>query len=538
MTKYQLDLLNIEFTHPGLMEMLRQGLFSCRRTENQFSRLPIDLTLEQTVNCDASSRQTGFTASTNSYSGRLQWSVTKGTRAALIGVLFDMVGMLRTNDAQAELSASRIRQDNTDLQKLMKSIQTSAYPFKLDTLDLINVSMGKSATSEITESLLNIANEGRKRHISFIQECAEDADRFEKPIKRNQLKTFSNQGAKNPRAQNPIVRQLRCTRDMFGRIAIVASQRKVDLEYLLSHPLTPVPLTMCKTDGTIMHTEKSALFSVLEQKVSQHGSPPALDVHVIDGNYQLRLLPPTYGGLSQSIIHAVVAYPFTRVDIVFDTYEQPWIKDCERERRGAEDVRYTITGPDQIHPKDLNKALKSTSFKSQLPRFLLKDWGDQRHAHALRDKEVYIGVDDVCARFAVEGGQIHKSIVGELCSNHPEGDTRICQHLMHINESRLSDNDNVVIRASDTDILVILLHHVHETTLGVWMEVGTSGRGDRRYVNVSQIAEDVDPCYAPCSLRSIQSRGAITLQPSHERGKSARSLFWRNINGTRKSSQN
>lgn len=56
MSRYQLDLMNLPATHPGLKEMLADGLFSIRRTDNQFSRLPVDLTLEQTVNADAASR--------------------------------------------------------------------------------------------------------------------------------------------------------------------------------------------------------------------------------------------------------------------------------------------------------------------------------------------------------------------------------------------------------------------------------------------------------------------------------------------------
>jgi len=67
MAKYRLDLMNIEITHPGLTNILNAGAFSVRRTNNEFARLPVDLTLEQTVNADAASRMTGFTSATNNY---------------------------------------------------------------------------------------------------------------------------------------------------------------------------------------------------------------------------------------------------------------------------------------------------------------------------------------------------------------------------------------------------------------------------------------------------------------------------------------
>lgn len=94
-----------------------------------------------------------------------------------------------------------------------------------------------------------------------MKECAENPDRFKKAIQRNKLKTFADQGAKNKRSRDPVVRELRCNRDMLGRIAVIATKRTVDLEFLLTYPLTSVPLALCRTDGTMVHTDKSALLT-------------------------------------------------------------------------------------------------------------------------------------------------------------------------------------------------------------------------------------------------------------------------------------
>ena len=157
----------------------------------------------------------------------------------------------------------------------------------------------------------------------------EDAERFEKPITQNALRTFGDQGARNNRASNPLVKELRCTRDLFGRIAIIAAKRKVDLEYLLQYPLTPVPLTMCQTDGTmvsIAHGKKADLFRVLKDRVTVHGSPVNIKSSIVDGNFLLHCLPPnippTYGGLSKAFLRLALNQPSKRVDIVFDTYEE------------------------------------------------------------------------------------------------------------------------------------------------------------------------------------------------------------------------
>ena len=64
MTKYQLNLLNIDDTHPGLRTLLEKGAFTVRRGDNHFSRCPVDLVLESPVNADAASRLTGLSAAT------------------------------------------------------------------------------------------------------------------------------------------------------------------------------------------------------------------------------------------------------------------------------------------------------------------------------------------------------------------------------------------------------------------------------------------------------------------------------------------
>ena len=76
LSKFQLDMNNIDKTNPGLRLILLDGVFTVRRTDHNFSRLPVDLTLEQTVNADDASRTSGITSMTNSYSTRLRWMIT------------------------------------------------------------------------------------------------------------------------------------------------------------------------------------------------------------------------------------------------------------------------------------------------------------------------------------------------------------------------------------------------------------------------------------------------------------------------------
>ena len=128
LTKYQLDLLNMDDTHPGLRDTLSKGVFTVRRTDHDFSRCAVDLTLEQTINADAASRLTGITAFTNDYYARLRWMITKSTRASFISLIQEMAGLISKEDVTSELRERRIRRDNEDLQKIMKQIQDTNNP--------------------------------------------------------------------------------------------------------------------------------------------------------------------------------------------------------------------------------------------------------------------------------------------------------------------------------------------------------------------------------------------------------------------------
>ena len=130
--------------------------------------------------------------------------------------------------------------------------------------------------------------------------------------------------------------------------------------------------------------------------MTEHGEPSLVKAHMIDGNFLLHCLPPKippmFDGLSKAILQTALTYKPSRIDIVFDTYESPSIKDCERERCGTNHQQFVIVGPEQVRPSKLEKALKSMSFKQALPRFLLEDWCKDEYVTIIGDREVFLGV--------------------------------------------------------------------------------------------------------------------------------------------------
>ena len=81
-----------EHSHPGIRPIFEGGALSIRCTSKSFSRSAVDLTLEQTVNRDAASRQTGIAAFTQCVKARKRWTKTRTVRGAVVGCLLEMAG--------------------------------------------------------------------------------------------------------------------------------------------------------------------------------------------------------------------------------------------------------------------------------------------------------------------------------------------------------------------------------------------------------------------------------------------------------------
>ena len=139
-------------------------------------------------------------------------------------------------------------------------------------------------------------------HKNFVRECLDNPTRFEEPTKRSKLLTFKQEGISNRRSTNRKITELKCSRDLMGRLLVLATRRHLDLSRVFSFPLTPVPLSLCYCDGAMAKTEKTALFRHLESKFgSSFTSLASVDACVVDGSFLLRVFPPnlpaTYGRL-------------------------------------------------------------------------------------------------------------------------------------------------------------------------------------------------------------------------------------------------
>ena len=221
LTEYLSKLLKLKDTHPDVEREFSAGGFGIRRSGKNFSRLPIDLTLEQTVNAAAASQKTGINSFTNSISSRQRWARSHYISMKVLSSLMDDLGLSPTEDVSCELKQSRFTRNASDLKRIIAMFNQCMEPFspQQDQGCLFNIGSGKAASNKTKEFLFNVARIGKEIQDQFIKECSENFNRFENEvIRRTKMDTLATEGAKRIVKSNGKLKEVKMERDLFGKI--------------------------------------------------------------------------------------------------------------------------------------------------------------------------------------------------------------------------------------------------------------------------------------------------------------------------------
>ncbi|XP_071577048.1 uncharacterized protein [Temnothorax nylanderi] len=280
---YHNNLLKVETTHPGLENELKRGSIGIKRTTKPFSRIPVDLTLEQTINADAARRTSGVINLTNSFSARQKWAVTHSLRAALSTHLLEVCDLKNDQDITNDLKNSIIKKRTNDIHKFIDNVKECTNPFSnmLHNDHLYNIASGQSIAEDVYNFLSRVEVVGEEQRQRFIADCNTDENNFKNRIRFNKILNFESASKKKVKISGKI-QEIKIQRDIFGRLLYVSQQNKIDIDKTLCYPLTPIPFSLCHLDGNICKTPKSVLLKELEI----HQSCPDLPdpyINVIDG---------------------------------------------------------------------------------------------------------------------------------------------------------------------------------------------------------------------------------------------------------------
>ncbi|GFU08202.1 uncharacterized protein TNCV_3766461 [Trichonephila clavipes] len=122
--------------------------------------------------------------------------------------------------------------NNSDFNEIFEN-NINPFDESLDKDSLYNIIIAKPVPENLANFLLNIEKNGEVLRKQFITECAEDQNRFDKPIKKKQVINFAGAPKKKKITLGNKVIELRMQRDLFGRLLGISMTNKVDTEKII-----------------------------------------------------------------------------------------------------------------------------------------------------------------------------------------------------------------------------------------------------------------------------------------------------------------
>ena len=451
------------------------------------------MALEQTINADAKSRLKGIMAYADVSSAVNRWMVTGCMRTQIVNSLPESADLKNYNADNKELNKPRMERDKADLEQLKNIITSTINPFDktLNPDVFFNLKTGKQSSPNAEKYLLNIFTDGAKRRDNFVSECCKRPARFEEAIHKTNIVNFAaeNFQKQNKSSKAAAILQAKGTRDMFGRLLFLSVKREIDMNKVFQFPLLPEPPCFAHPDGSLRDSPKSKVYHMLRNSI-QSVSPPTINTAVADGIFLLKshiTHSPTYKVVARKILSTVLNLTTYIADLCFDIYESPSIKDVKRRERGEEGtwILFSI-GPQQKIGSDIAELMSLSSFKKELLRFLFKEYEDQIYAPLIAEKILYCAIDNECKKFYCADGMLRYELVPDLYGLHLEADTRVMFHVKHAD---FHDPGNIIVRANDADICVILTSNVHHLSNShLWYDSGLDYDNSREHVDITSLS--------------------------------------------------
>lgn len=265
--------------------------------------------------------------------------------------------------------------------------------------------------TEASESISTDIKEARERgENAFLEFCAKrlqsDDISIHQPLKKMKLKTFRDVSTTTVSKSKGREIALKADCNLFARLIVIGTSRKVDMSEMLVHCLGPLPAALAHYDVSLMKIDKSKLMHFLVAMVNPPAavsSIPDSSTWVWDGMALVQVMKahPTFGMFADSLLRLMVSVAAANkskvVHFVADPFQSLSIKNAERERRAGKGGYHLtkIYAEDQRTLKQWSKFLACGQNKDNLIDFFFKRWS-QSGGHIMEDLTLIIAYGEQC----------------------------------------------------------------------------------------------------------------------------------------------
>lgn len=328
----------------------------------------------------------------------------------------------------------------------MNAVESCLNPFddNVNKNEVYHLTTGKAAAPEIRDFLINVKIGGEQQMIKFITECESDPNRFSRSINKNRIYTFSSNmytsSESNKQSNvNSMVNEIRAERDIIGQILAAVVCSNIDLDDVLSFPLTSVPCSLGKYDGTIyqykMQNTMNTIYSTGTN--SEDMISDTVNIEIIDGiefvNSMIDI-PSTYGELCDKVLEQLCDTSAVEIYVLFpNTPKNATIKNYYSRNGVFNQPIFTINGPSQKRPDRFVKCfINSCTYRQDFVKFILNHWKNSDIDPILEKKRLFVSFGEKTYLFSSE---FQKGLeIASLGNNHSGMETKIILFLSKMSE--------------------------------------------------------------------------------------------------------
>ena len=506
----------LEISHPEIYRRFSMGQWAVQDRPGWFCGIGCDMKLEQTIQ-KVSKGPGGHFVAGQSHKERsvAQFELLFHEIVAITNLFQSVTSKQSDNRAECNLgnsfSPTRNALFNNNVIKLMDFIKNRKNPYNINAdVPLHNIVTQQSFPSNVSQNVLNLMQNGEKVYKAFREE------RFvEKSIKLSSKITKQKQLllTYQPKTTEILRKKEETTpKDLAlaQRHIETAKHRGLTIEQILSYDLLPQsPLfegdLPAVPNKSLLVTEVEKMVSAFDLSTWQKDSELSTHV-VVDFMSKVRQMKmdlfKTLGDLCEHTISSSLKLcpQQLMLHIVFDSYVEQSLKECERIRRTTvSPIDIIGMSPDTLIPQQPEKFWASPLNKQNLQSLVKVVINKYNNSTVLLSSVI---IEDELQPAKLHSDGKEEEIQALSNSWLEEADDRLIIHVGWAVEYNRCER--IIVVSNDTDTFALLLHHLpylkNNGLNELWQQFGTGEK--RRMIPLHDILQNLGEAFTKVILKA------------------------------------
>ncbi|CAF2862598.1 unnamed protein product [Rotaria sp. Silwood2] len=490
--------------------------FAVQRTSRPFSAIPMDQTIEVTIN-KAGKGHAGISGRYNKNMIDI-WCRSFSYRSLLSTLTFEFAEYETDNDnidAHIECSPSRLESDQHDFATLLNFFYKERL-FTCEDETVTQLFFGQQFQTVIIDDILDYVRRGKVALEEFIKErfvlCSIPSQTSMNKMKLLKLRDndrFDPQSGLVKRTPKKVIDNIKEIDEIIIKAIILSQYRpKINLIEFFGHEFSSRPISLCnRNNNDLMNNQnKSTVLTFKKKKFPESfSSIKPIDISsmpinecalLIDGGALLQTRPPSnYTVLDYAIFllekKIIIEFNyFDRIDIIFDSNRSYSIKSFIPRHNMINEqkcVYYKLLPEHKIPTgRQFDHILRSDN-RAVLAAAVVQCWQLPSVLKLLpMHKKLVVGGPNATAFYLSHDLPPEEAL--DLESNHDEADTRL---ILHLQDAALTNYKTVIVRSADTDVVFLMISYANTINLTNLVVDATVRSGQEKYINCTMIHNDL-----------------------------------------------